>query len=176
MTQQALEARIAALEARLRTLEDIEAIKKLTWSYTYFLDYGDLDKVMDNFVDDAIVEVKVRGGPQKGAHVGRHVGRKAIEENIYRPGLPLKDRFTVVHLIDNPVVTVEGDKAKGIFYMLAAATIQTPEGEQATWAQGMYDMEYLNVGGKWKISFFGFLWNFMSPYDDGWVKTPMLGL
>jgi hypothetical protein len=38
---------------------------------------------------------------------------------------------------------------------------------------GRYDMEFVRVAGEWKISVFGFLWNFNTPYDEGWVKTPL---
>jgi hypothetical protein len=34
-------------------------------------------------------------------------------------------------------------------------------------------MKFRKVDGKWRISFFGFLWNFNTPFDEGWVKTPM---
>jgi len=41
------------------------------------------------------------------------------------------------------------------------------------WGHGRYDMEFVRNDGEWKISVFGFLWNFNTPYDEGWVKTPM---
>lgn len=168
MTQQELEARIRALEARTKMLEDIEAIKELMWSYTYSLDYGDYDKVMDCFVDDARMHVRIRSAMGEGLHVGKYEGKKAIREEVFMVTPQTKDRFTASHFIENPVVTVEGEKAKGTFYLL------TPCGyERAMWGHGRYDMEFVKVDGKWKISSFGFLWNFLTPYDEGWVKTPM---
>jgi len=171
MTQQELKARIAALEAMMRRLQDIEEIKQLMWSYTYFLDYGELDKVMDCFVDDAKLEVGMRGGTEKGkaALEGRYEGKEAIKW-LYSLVQPSKDRFAVSHLILNPVVKVEGERAQGTFYLLEPSGI-----ERAMWGHGRYDMEYIRVDGKWKISSFRFTWNFMTPYDEGWVKTPMVG-
>jgi len=169
MTQQSLEKRITALEAKIRMLEDIEAIRSLMWSYTYFLDYGDYDKVMDCFIDDARMEIRIRGSLEKGLHVGKYEGKKAILEGVYKVTPQGKDRFTASHLIENPVITVDGQKAKGIFYLFS------PGGaERAIWAHGRYDMEFVKVVGKWKISFFGFLWNFLTPYDEGWAKTLMM--
>jgi len=171
MTQQELEARITALEAKIRQLDDIEAIKKLMWSYTYSLDYGDYDKVMDCFADDAKMDIRIRGPVAEGLHVGKYEGKKAILEEVFMVTPQTKDRFTASHLIGNPVVTVEGERAKGTFYLLV------PSGyEQAMWGHGRYDMEFAKVDGKWKISSFGFLWNFLTPYDEGWVKTPMAGM
>ena len=175
MTQQELEARITALEAKIRTLEEIEEIKRLMWSYSYLVDYGELDKVMDNYVDDAIMEYEVRGGLVSGLEEGtlaaierRYEGKEAIE-GVYRSVLPQNDRFVTAHLISNPVVTVEGERAKGTFYLLCPS-----RRERAMWGQGRYDMEYVKVDGKWKISSFKFSWNFRTPYDEGWGKTLMV--
>jgi len=143
------------------------------WNYTYALDYGDLDGVVDKFADDAMMEVSMRSGAKEGALVGKYPGKKAIKE-LYASVIPEKTRFTGAHMLTNPVVTVEGDKAKGRFYLFGASTLQRPEGERATWSQGRYDNDFVKVGGKWKISHFRFLWNFMTNYDEGWVKTPML--
>ena len=157
------------LEARIKRLEDIEEIKKLMWGYTYSLDYGDLDRVMDCFVDDAVIEVGMRGGAVEGraALEGRYEGLETIRR-FYSLVLSPKDRFVVAHLVLNPVVTVKGETAEGIFYLLEPTAI-----ERAMWGQGRYDMKFRKVGGEWRISFFGFLWNFNTPFDEGWVKTPM---
>ena len=159
------------LEARIRKIEDIEEIKQLMWSYTYFLDYGELDKAIDCFADDAKLEVGMRGGTEKGkaALEGSYEGKEAIKQ-LYSFVQSSKDRFSVSHLILNPVVKVDGERAQGTFYLLE------PSGfEQAMWGHGRYDTEYIRVDGKWKISSFRFTWNFMTPYDEGWVKTPMVG-
>ena len=159
------------LEARIRKLEDIEEIKHLMSSYTYFLDYGELDKVMDCFVDGAKMEVGMRGGTGEGkaALEGKYEGKDAIR-GLYSLVQSSKDRFSVSHLILNPAVQVEGERAKGTFYLLEPSGIG-----QAMWGHGRYDTEYIRVDGKWKISSFRFMWNFMTPYDEGWVKTPMVG-
>lgn len=141
------------LEARIKELEDIEAIKQLMWNYTYALDYGDLDKVLDNFLDDAKFQVRMRAGEQKGSLVGRYDGKENIR-GLYSSVLPQKDVYPAgAHLIVNPVVTVEGDRAKGSFYLLASGATGG--------AQGRYDNEFVRVGGKWKISSFRFTWNFV---------------
>jgi hypothetical protein len=157
------------LEVRVRKLEDVEEIKKLMWNYTYWLDYGEFDKVMDCFVGDAKMDIRTRGEPAEGEAVLNFAceGKEAIRE-FYSLVLHHKDRFSASHLILNPVVTVEGDKATGIFYLLEPTAIV-----RAMWGHGRYDMEYARVGGEWKITFFGFLWNFNTPYDEGWFKTRM---
>jgi len=141
------------LEARIKELEDIEAIKQLMWNYTYALDYGELDKVLDNFLDDAKFQVRMRAGEQTGLLVGTYDGKENIR-GLYSSVLPQKDVYPAgAHLIVNPVVTVEGDRAKGTFYLLASGA--------SGGGQGRYDNEFVRVGGKWKISSFRFTWNFV---------------
>ena len=171
MTQHEMEARLAALEAMARRLQDIEEIKQLMSSYTYSFDYGELDNLLDCFAEDAKMEVGMRGKAEKGkvAHEGRYDGKGAITE-LYSSILPTKDRFAASHLIMNPVVKVDGERAKGTFYLLEATGVK-----RAIWGHGRYDIEYIRVNGKWKISSFRYTWNFSTPYDEGWVKTPMVG-
>jgi len=141
------------LEARIRELQDIEAIKQLMWNYTYSLDYGELEEVVDNFLDDAKFQVRMRAGEQTGMLVGIYDGKENIR-GLYSSVLPQKHVYpAVAHIIANPVVTVEGDRAKGTFYLL----ISGAKGG----AQGRYDTEFVRVGGEWKISSFRFTWNFV---------------
>ncbi len=157
------------LEARIKNLEDIEAIKKLMFNYTYWLDYGEMDKALDCFAEDAKIDIRMRGGAEEGKD-SFELSCEGKEEirNFYSLMIHQKDRFSASHLILNPVVDVEGDSATGIFYLLEPTAIA-----RAMWGHGRYDMEFKRINDKWKISLFGFLWNFNTPYDEGWVKTSM---
>jgi len=167
MTQQALEARIGTLEASIKALQikidmlgDIEEIRNLMATYTYSVDYGELDKLLDCFADDAQMEVGVRGR-KEAPFAGKYGDKKAIE-SLYTgimeqlPGP--SERFAVAHLIQNEVVVVEGEKARGTFYLLEAGA-PPAEGGQVNWTQGRYDNQFVKVDGRWKISFFGFTFN-----------------
>ena len=41
---------------------------------------------------------------------------------------------------------------------------------------GVYENEYIKENGKWKIKKLHYSRIFMSPYEDGWVKTPVIKL
>ena len=141
------------LEARIKMIEDIEAIKQLMWNYTYALDYGDVEAVVDNFLDDAKFQVRMRAGEQKGRRVGVYDGKENIRA-LYTSAHQERDVYPAsAHLILNPVVTVEGDTAKGSFYLLASGATGG--------SQGRYESEFVRVDGKWKISSFRFTWNFI---------------
>ncbi len=158
-----------SLEERIKILEDIENIKKLMFNYTYWLDYGELDKAMDCFMDNAVMDVNVRGEVKEDESTFEFK-YEGIEEitNFYNIYVHQKDKFSASHLILNPVVEVNGDRATGIFYLLEPTYVV-----RAMWGHGRYDMEFIRVDDRWKISIFNFLWNFNSPYPEGWDKTRM---
>ena len=115
------------------------------------------------------MDVKVRG-EIKEDDINFEVYFEGIEQitGFYNIYVHQKDRFSASHLILNPVVDVSGDNATGIFYLLEPTCI-----ERAMWGHGRYDMKFVRSHGKWKISHFGFLWNFNSPYNEGWDKMRM---
>jgi hypothetical protein len=157
------------LEARIKKLEDIEAIKKLMFNYTYWLDYGEMDKALDCFSDNAKIDIRMRGGAEEGKDSFELSceGREEINR-FYSLIIHEKNRFSASHLILNPVVEVNGDAATGIFYLLEPTAIA-----RAMWGHGRYDIEFVRIKGIWRISLFAFLWNFNTPYDEGWSKIPM---
>ncbi len=159
----------STLEARIKIIEDIEAIKKLMFNYTYWLDYGEMDKAVDCFSDSAKIDIKVRGSAEEGKNPFEFSceGKEKINKFYYQI-VHKKDRFSASHFILNPVVEVDGDTATGIFYLLEPTALR-----KAMWGHGRYDIEFIRVNDKWKINLFNFLWNFNTPYEDGWVKNLM---
>lgn len=78
------------------------------------------------------------------------------------------------HQVMSPYIEVDGDKAKGTWYVFGPCTAITPQGEVPFWMQGRYDNEYVRVDGEWKFSRIGFTTNMRSPHEDGWVKTRII--
>jgi hypothetical protein len=150
------------LEARIRVLEDIEQVKKLMASYCYLVDAFQMDDVVDLFAENA----KAEYGP-----LGSYEGKEGIA-TFFKEVVPNTQAWSA-HQLLNPLVTVEGEKAKGRWYLFCPATIINPE--RAVWIQGRYDNEFVKVGGRWKISLLRFVFNFGTPYEEGWVKSRMPG-
>ena len=48
-------ARLAALEARVTELEDLNAIRRLQWAYGYYIDYNRPEEVAGLFAHDGAV-------------------------------------------------------------------------------------------------------------------------
>ena len=150
------------LEQRIKTLEDIEAIKNLKRRYCTYCDddYG-AAALADLFMPDAtIITIWDDGirGRADGQEEIRHFFQQASQS------LPF-----AVHMVLNPIIEVNGDKANGTWYLFQACTFS--DGDRAVWGSARYDEEYARVDGQWKFQNSTLTSNFWTPFDEGWVKT-----
>ena len=150
------------LERRLRVLEDIEAIKKLKARYCAYCDNNyDADGIAALFTEEAVWD---------GGNFGRYEGREAIR-TFFR-GAPRIFPFAI-HQVMNPIIEVEGEQAKGQWYLFQPATLA--EGNQAVWLAARYEEEYVKVESEWKFKRLKVFPSFLTPYEQGWVKKRFAG-
>jgi hypothetical protein len=73
----------------------------------------------------------------------------------------------------------DGRHARGRWYgflMEARPTMSLHKGPlRQTWAHGIYENEYVKEADVWKFNKLHFFLNFRTPYEDGWVKIPVVG-
>jgi len=112
------------------------------------------------FTADGIWE----GVGQGAEALGSHHGRKAIERRFSAP-LPFS-----VHFLTNESITVDGDTAVGTWRYLQTTVYKG----QAVWIAGRYRNDFVRVEGQWKFRHVCIEAIFVTPYEDGWVKTPFL--
>jgi ketosteroid isomerase-like protein len=125
------------LETRMKSMEDLEEIKKLHQYYIYLMDTLQFEKVLDLFTEDATAEVR-KSGIKKG--------KKEISE-MYLGARSKRTTRNDIHLAVHPDITVDGNTAQGhwqVYIFFSKPTIQ--------WVQGRNDCEYKKENGKWKIS------------------------
>ncbi len=135
--------KLEEMEKRLRTMEDIEAIKDMHSEYLFYLLNRQWPQMADFFTDDAFVIV--------GKHAtcrGRKEIYKLFTEYISKMNAG-KDRDA--HFAVMPVITVDGDRASG-HWMLYIFIADPKTGAVSRFNQGRYDCEYLKRDGKWKFS------------------------
>jgi len=145
------------IDRRLRAIEDIEEIKRLKARYcSYCDDNYDADSIASLFTEDAIWDGGIRGTAE---------GRNEIRNFFIRASerLPF-----AVHMVMNPIIEVDGDRAKGIWYLFQACTYA--EGDQAVWGSARYDEEYVRLEGEWKFRSLKLTSFFWTPFDRGWVR------
>ena len=171
----ALLARIERLEHDLGVQQDIEAIRKVQYTYGYFIDKSQYNEVVDLFSDDG--EVWFLGGIYRGK---AGVRRLYIER--------FQTQFTQGHngprygwLLDHPqlqmVITVADDRKTATVRgrsMMQAGLHESAEGQQrAWWEGGLYDNRYVREDGVWKISRLGYFPFWHGSFAEGWAKTPI---
>lgn len=171
-------ATLEELEARITRLKDIKEIKKLQKIYGYYQDYCEWQKIVDLFTDnDPSVEEADRGVYQGKESVRRYF----IDLLGGGPDMPGRPGYLGIMFQLQGVVTVEpgGESAKGRWYgmgMEAKPIVSLHEGElRQTWIHGIYENEYVKEGGKWLFKKLYFNLVFRTPFEDGWLKVPVVG-
>lgn len=170
-------ATLEELEKRIQRLDDIKQIERLQRIYGYYRDYGEWEKVVDLFSDNASVEM---------ADHGVYRGKESIRRyfiDLVKGGKDARPRvgYLSIALQMQGVVTVDPDgiHAKGRWYgflMEARPTLSLHDGElRQLWAHGVYENEYVKENGQWMFSKLYFFLNFRTPFEDGWLKTPVVG-
>jgi uncharacterized protein (TIGR02246 family) len=152
---------LAQLEHRIGVLEDVEAIKRLKYRYADACDRGyDADTLAELFTEDAVWD---------GGLFGRHEGREAIRR--FFQGVS-SDIVFALHYMLNPVITVDGDRAEGTWYLFQTCTFA--EGNTPIWGAARYEEEYRRVDGEWKFFRLKLISSFWTPFAEGWVKRPFV--
>lgn len=125
------------LEKRVKVLEDIEDIKKLHINYVYLLCNLQWDDMLDCFAENATLDLLDHGVRK---------GKKEIDE-VFHNVLAKMIKRTDGHFVGQPVISVDGDKAKG-YWILYLFFAKLP----VRWMQGRQDCEYVKINGEWKFS------------------------
>lgn len=160
-----LRERLARLAYNVQAAEDISAIKRLQRSYGYYIDKGLWTDLAEYFTDDAVANYPA----------GVFIGKASIREHLYRNAgnvpvgqVGLGDNRLYNHMNIQPVVHLDsgGRTAKGRWRVYAYFG---SFGGGATWAEGVYEMQYRKEGGVWKISKLDYYSGFSAPYETGWI-------
>ena len=169
---------LESIQQRVQRLEDTKQVEQLQRIYGYYRDNGEWQKVVDLFSDDAeSVEI---------ADHGVYKGKKGVRRfyiDLIQGGENRKPRYGALSIAIQfqGVVTVDpdGQRAKGRWYgfLMEARPIHSlHEGElRQTWGHGIYENEYIKEGDKWLFYKLHFFLHFRTPYEDGWLKTPVVG-
>ncbi|MBV9996870.1 MAG: nuclear transport factor 2 family protein [Caulobacteraceae bacterium] len=151
-----------SIEARLERLEAINDIRNVMADYCHYYDTGwdgagrDPDKVGELFLEDGVWE---------GGMAGRHVGRKTIRDWCANLGHAAD---MSCHIVMNPKIEVDGDKAKGSW--AGFIPLISPD-KEALWICGRYECDFARKDGAWKIAVLRFFTAFQTPYEEGFGKV-----
>ncbi|HEV2704264.1 MAG TPA: nuclear transport factor 2 family protein, partial [Steroidobacteraceae bacterium] len=157
---------VAALQARVTALRDINDIKRLQRAYGYYIDVGQWDQVAKLFAHNATLEIGLDGVYRGQERIrqyfltlgGGHTGLAPGQVNQYLQLMP------VINLAP------DGLTAKGTW---RAVILAGQPGKGAWWGEGPYENEYVKEDGVWKISALHWYQTLMTPYGQGgWARNP----
>ncbi len=133
------------LDQRIRRLEDIEAIRRLKARYCQACDDDhNPDAVAALFVEDGLWE-----GVGSGPHARGHAAIKAFMGGIRQSGRIVRS----AHMVFNPIIEVEGDRARGFWRLLMMYTGRNAAGApQYHRIIGFYEDIYIRIDGAWRFA------------------------
>lgn len=146
------------LEARIRLLEDLEAIKRLKYRYFRCIDKALWDEIGDCFAEDGVADYG-----EYGVIEGRVAIAKFFKEGI-GPAYSM-----CVHQGHNPEIDMTSDTtATGIWEL--DNFMVTTEPIVGLWIAAWYEDEYVKEKGEWKIKRTKVIFIFRSDIEKGWAK------
>jgi ketosteroid isomerase-like protein len=136
---------IEQLSSRLRLLEDERAILGTLNAYGHAIDYGDEERYLDLFTDDAAFDARGRA-PGDVTRVVR--GREALADFAAHFSRPPEGWHK--HLVIEPLIEVEGDVASVASYF---AVLRDDGSQPIVWVFGRYrDTLVRCADGRWRFS------------------------
>lgn len=156
--------RLDALEARISNVEAHQQILNLQARYSFLIDTNHVEQAVELFTEDFVWEA----GTDRKVRIST---KSELLEFLAR-----SDAGNVMtrHQVLTPDIEINGDSATGSWYLFGPGTGIADGREVANWTHGRYDNEYRREDGTWKISLLSFTFDFRSPYEDGWVTTPIM--
>jgi hypothetical protein len=162
-----LQEQVGTLQAHVRTLQDIEEIKKLQRAYGHYLDNWMTDEVVDLFSDSPDTVLRIKAGEFRGKEsIRRFFPPRGKDRGRRIPGL-LHQVMQLSPIVD---VAPDGKTAKGRWYGFGSTAGPRKDGIFQGWMNGVYENEYVKENGKWKIKKIDWNMYFFAPYAVGWVE------
>lgn len=164
-----------ALAHRTGVLEDKEAITRLQYAYGYYLDKCLYDEVVDLFSDHG--SIVFAGGLYKGKAGLKRLYFDRFRQNFTNGHNGPIYGFLLDHQQSQQIIDVADDRktAKARFrcFMQAGSHI-TKEGPvmaglQQWWEGGIYENDYINEDGIWKIKQLDYNVVYHGTFEEGWA-------
>jgi len=159
-----LEARADAEALKLARVHAVRAVENLQAMYGYYFDKGLWSQAADLFTEDGTWEFGQMGvyqGPESIARGMSVLGPEGLEEGQLN-NFPMLQ--AVIHVDEN------NERAWGRF---RSDVMRTVEG-RGQWGGGLYENEYVNDNGTWKITKQHYWVTYWGDYDKGWMRDGII--
>jgi hypothetical protein len=157
---QTTDEKLAALDARITRLEDMNAVERLQKTYGYFVDESQWTRLSELFSDDATLEI---GG--KGLFLGRARVLEYMQTAFGADGV--KDNVLAQHMQFQPIVDIAADGKTG--WVRSRAFVMSNAG----WGLPLYENAYeKGDDGIWRISRLSGPFTMYTSWE-GWGKNAL---
>jgi hypothetical protein len=157
-----LEAQADAKQLQLARTHSVRALENLHAMYGYYVDEGQWNKAAALFSRD---------GSYEFGQSGVYIGTASIERGLSLMGPQgLEEGQLNNYVMVQPVIHVSADNrtAKARW----RNDVQLSRAGQGRWGGGVYENEYVNDNGTWKISKLHYYVTFWGDYDQGLQAKP----
>ena len=161
---QSVEERLAAYRERVERLEDHDAIENLQAIYGYYFDKGLWHEVADLFTADGSFEYG-----QRGVYVGQDRIRRALL--LFGPEGLGNGRLNN-HMQLQSIITVAPDGRTATARWQGMIQLAEPAAN-GVWGVGIYENEYVEERGTWKIAKLHFYPVALTDYDLGFMRSAL---
>jgi hypothetical protein len=151
------------LDRRIGLLEDADAVERLHAIYGYYLARNQWDDLADIFAPDGEIEIAMRGVYRGHDSVRRNLdlyGKPGVQFGLLHNHMQYQ---AVIH------VAPDGQSAK---MRSRAFSIMGNYDRAGQWMGGVYENEYVKIGGIWQIKHDQVFNTYFVPYDVGWKTVP----
>ena len=173
----ALTKQVKKLTHQLGVMEDVHAIRCLHFIYGYYIDMCLYDETVGLFAGDGCV--RFLNGLYKGRAGVRRLYLDWFQKSFTKGHNGPVYGFLLDHLQAQDVVTVAPDRKsdRGRFLALNMIGYHDKKPEpvehmpQQFWGGGIYENEYVNEEGIWKIKLLDYVGRWQAPYEVGWAHS-----
>jgi hypothetical protein len=157
--------RLAALATLVEREEGVRAVKRLQNAMSQYLEEGRWSELGPLLAPDAV------GRFPDGEARGRQALLARFMREAHRSGDGLAEGQLNEHLILQPIVTLgpDGRTAKATWHEVA---MTGRLGGEAVWSGGIWENDYVQQGGVWRIAALHLYPQYRGGYDDNGLKAP----
>jgi hypothetical protein len=170
MNIEELTAKVEFLEKKIRSLEDINEIKKLQRAYGFYLEHWMAEDLIDLFAEGPDTELLVAAGDYKGKESIRRFFHHGVDNIEVRKSNNPEFLHQVMQLSGVVDVNPDGKTAHGRWYGFGANAFPVEGGKiNPGWMNGVYEVDYVKQNEIWKLKKVHWCMTFHAPWGDSFV-------
>ena len=164
------------LEKQVQLQENIQEIEHLQRTYGYYFDNNMWAEIVDLFSEEQTESVEIA---DHGVFHGKKGIRRIYWDMFNAGGKPRMSppwmQFIVMQIGGVVDISPDGKSAKGRWQTWLCEAKPYGAYNRQEWLHGYYENKYVKENGKWLFSKLHWNNTLCSPFENGWLNTPLMG-